>query len=139
MADLKPDLASERFNEVAAQWDQKPSTVACTNKMAEAIKEMNWYSMAKSGKSSMRAMDFGCGTGLLASKIFDSDIFSEIVGVDVAEGMIEVFQEKIRRKNFEGINAAAICMDLRLLQSIRFEILGTKSPSTMWDLFHNYL
>ena len=123
MADQTLDLASERFNEVAAQWDQKPSTVACTNKMVEAIKEMDWYLTAQTEKkSSIRAMDFGCGTGLLASKIMDSDIFSEIVGVDVAEGMIGVFQEKIRRKKFEGIKTSAICMDLRLLQYIRNEI-----------------
>ena len=117
------DLASERFNDVAAQWDQKPSTVSCTNKMSESIKEMKWYQEIKQDKKKLlRAMDFGCGTGLLASKIMDSDIFSEIVGVDVAEGMIGVFQEKIRRKKFEGIKTSAICMDLRLLQYIRNEI-----------------
>ena len=60
-------------------------------------------------------MDFGCGTGLLVSKIIDPDIFNEIVGVDVADGMIEVFQEKIKRKDFGGVKMAAKSIDLRLL------------------------
>ena len=38
MADSKPDLAAERFNKVASEWDEKPSTLSCTIKMAEAIK-----------------------------------------------------------------------------------------------------
>jgi hypothetical protein len=38
MADSKPDLAAERFNNVASEWDEKPSTLSCTIKMAEAIK-----------------------------------------------------------------------------------------------------
>ena len=38
MADSKPDLAAERFNKVASVWDEKPSTLSCTIKMAEAIK-----------------------------------------------------------------------------------------------------
>ena len=63
-------------------------------------------------------MDFGCGTGLLVSKIIDPDIFDEIVGVDVADGMIEVFQEKIKRKDFGEIKMAAKSIDLRLLLTL---------------------
>lgn len=74
---------------------------------------MSWYlKVKKDKKTSLRAMDFGCGTGLLVSKIIDPDIFDEIVGVDVADGMIEVFQEKIKRKDFGEIKMAAKSIDL---------------------------
>ena len=77
MAEQKIDPASYRFNDVASKWDQKPSTIVCTNKMSEAIKQMDWYvSLKKDGKMPIRAMDFGCGTGLLSTKIAGTPLVS---------------------------------------------------------------
>ena len=62
----------------------------------------------------MRAMDFGCGTGLLTQKILDPDVFSEIVGVDVAEGMIGAFKSKLSMGviDTEKVKVSAILQDL---------------------------
>merc|ERR1719494_63136 len=40
-------------------------------------------------------MDFGCGTGYLTQNIINPNVFREIVGVDLAPGMIAAFQEKL--------------------------------------------
>ena len=104
------NAALERFNEVAAQWDQEPSTVYCTNTISESIMKMDWYmsmkNKEKSEKKLLRAMDFGCGTGFLSTKILDPEVFEEIIGVDVAEGMIKAFQEKIKIMESGGQNGS---------------------------------
>ena len=119
------DAALDRFNEAAAQWDQEPSTISCTNTISESIKKMDWYvsmkNKEKSEKKLLRAMDFGCGTGFLSTKILDPEVFEEIIGVDVAEGMIKAFQEKIKIMA-SGIKMAAICSDLG---QINLEILNS--------------
>ena len=114
-AEKKLDAATDHFSDVAAQWDQKPSTISFTNAISENIKKMDWYlsmkNKEKSEKKLLRAMDFGCGTGFLSTKILDPEIFDEIIGVDVADGMIEAFQEKIRIMKSK-VKMAAICSDL---------------------------
>ena len=121
----KLDTSSEHFNMVAAQRDQEPSTISCTNTISESIKKMDWYvsmkNKEKSEKKLLRAMDFGCGTGLLSTKILDPDVFEEIIGIDVAEGMIYAFHEKIKIME-SGVKMAAICSDLG---QINLEILNS--------------
>ena len=91
------NAASERFNDEASKWDQRPTIISVTEAVSTAMKKMNWYTSTKLGKTNrMRAMDFGCGTGFLSYKILDPEVFQELVGVDVAEGMINVFNQKIR-------------------------------------------
>ena len=111
----KLDASSEHFNMVAAQRDQEPSTISCTNTISESIKKMDWYvsmkNNEKSEKKLLRAMDFGCGTGLLSTKILDPAVFEEIIGIDVAEGMINAFHEKIKIME-SGVKMTAICSDL---------------------------
>ena len=70
--------ATERFNDVSFEWDLKPSTIAVTNAMSEAIKNTEWYSGCKREGQQLRAMDFGCGTGLLTQKILDPDVFDTV-------------------------------------------------------------
>ena len=95
--DGENDAASERFNDEAAKWDKRPTIISVTEAVSTAIKKMKWYKSTKEGKSDrIRAMDFGCGTGFLTYNILDPEVFQEVVGVDVAEGMIEAFRQKIR-------------------------------------------
>ena len=95
--DCEKDAASVRFNDEASKWDKRPSIISVTEAISSAIKKMEWYTSRKEGKlNGVRAMDFGCGTGFLTYKILDSNVFQEVVGVDVAEGMIDAFNHKIR-------------------------------------------
>ena len=129
--ETEQDAASERFNDVASKWDQQPSTVSATDAMSVTIKEMKWYSCIKKEKGNrIRAMDFGCGTGLLTYKILDPDVFHEIVGVDVAEGMINTFERKIKASKLnrdDDIKMSAICKDLSKIDLERINsIVGSK-------------
>ena len=97
VAESETDAASGRFNDLASKWDQRPSTISVTNAVSAAIQKMKWYVTIKGGMAPrVRAMDFGCGTGLLTHNILDTDVFYEVVGVDVADEMIKAFQQKIK-------------------------------------------
>ena len=87
----KENSATVRFNQVSNKWDLKPSTVKVTAAVSEAIQDSDWYKQS----NGIRAMDFGCGTGYLTQKIMSPEVFREIVGVDLAPGMITAFQEKL--------------------------------------------
>ena len=87
----RENSATARFNQVSNRWDLKPSTVKVTSSVSKAIKDSDWYKRSKG----IRAMDFGCGTGYLTQKIMNPEVFGEVVGVDLAPGMISAFQEKL--------------------------------------------
>ena len=113
VTEISVDAASQRFNSEASTWDDNPSIISATKTMSAHIKKMDWYtSTIKAKDRSLRAMDFGCGTGLLTYKILDPNVFHEIVGVDVSEGMIKTFQQKIRLDNQTQIKMSAVCTDL---------------------------
>ena len=53
----KLDASSEHFNMVAAQRDQEPSTISCTNTISESIKKMDWYVSMKKSPNFIRTKD----------------------------------------------------------------------------------
>ena len=113
---VNQDAASNRFTDVASEWDKKPSTVAATDAMSATIKNMAWFTNVKKSKGKLlRAMDFGCGTGLLTYKMLDSEVFYEVVGVDVSDGMINAFEQKIKSnksKHNADVKLTAVHADL---------------------------
>ena len=112
---MSADEASVRFNEVSSQRDLKPSTVAATEAALGALKAMDWFVDAKAaaGGRLLRAMDFGCGTGLLTQKVADPDVFAAVVGVDVAQGMVDAFKGKVASSGrIESVKVAPLTVDL---------------------------
>ena len=63
-------------------------------------------------------MDFGCGTGLLTQRVIagsDAGVFSGgVVGVDVAEGMVDAFKDKLLegRGHVNSVKVTPIAIDL---------------------------
>ena len=109
------DEASVRFNEVSSQWDTKPSTLAATEAASSSLRSMDWYVKAAAG-GGLRAMDFGCGTGLLTKRVIagSDGVFSRgVVGVDVAEGMVDAFKDKLEgRGHINSVKVTPIAIDL---------------------------
>ena len=110
------DEASVRFNEVSSQWDTKPSTLAATEAASSALRSMDWYVKA-AADGGLRGMDFGCGTGLLTQRVIaGSDVvFSGgVVGVAVAEGMVDAFKDKLLegRGHINSVKVTPITIDL---------------------------
>jgi len=90
------------FNSKADSWDQEARRVKLASDVGDAIAK------AVSLDSSMDALDFGCGTGLLTLKL--QPFVHSIMGVDSSSGMIGVLNEKI--KDAEFTNVKTECLDL---------------------------
>lgn len=93
---------TRNFDSEAAKWDEQPQRLRLAADIAHAI----------SGQvplnRSMKVMDFGCGTGLLALELLPQ--VGSIVAVDSSQGMLDVFNGKISR------------LDLRQVQTLRLDL-----------------
>lgn len=90
------------FDKDAKDWDKDLKKVARANMFAQEIKEV-----VKPDKN-MKALEFGCGTGLLSFAL--QDAFKSITLVDNSSGMIDVLKEKIKRENIK--NFSPVYLDL---------------------------
>lgn len=91
-------MAQERrdFNAAAATWDQKPRRLALAADVAAAI-----IKSASPGKG-MKALDFGCGTGLLTLAL--APLVGSITGADSSQGMLDVLAEKVKAAGLENVD-----------------------------------
>jgi len=95
------------FDKDAKDWDKDPKKVERAKIFA---KEINDFIKPN---EVMKAMEFGCGTGLLSYEL--KEAFHSITLVDNSQGMIEVLQEKIKNdgiKNFTPIYSNLLEEDL---------------------------
>ena len=75
------------FDERARDWDSDPDKVERARAVAESIRRAIPLS------SGMKALEYGCGTGLLSFAL-QSDL-GQITLADTSQGMLEVLREKI--------------------------------------------
>ena len=75
------------FDQDAALWDEKPARIKMVKDVAAAI------SRQIALNPDMDVMDFGCGTGLLTSRI--QPLVHSVTGVDSSRGMLDVLNRKI--------------------------------------------
>jgi len=80
--------SSNSFDARAKEWDS-PSKIARAKALAEAIRQR------LPAKQRMKAMEFGCGTGLLSFEL--QGVFEKITLVDTSAGMLEVLKDKISK------------------------------------------
>lgn len=90
------------FDKDAKDWDKDPKKVERAKIFAKEIN--NFIKL----NGVMKALEFGCGTGLLSYELKDD--FHSITLVDNSLGMIEVLQEKIKKENIK--NFVPVYLDL---------------------------
>lgn len=88
------------FDSKAQTWDDDPQKVERAKILSERIKAFS------KGKSLSKAIEFGCGTGLVS--FFLKDDFSEITLVDTSFGMIDVLKKKIADAGVSHFNPILI-------------------------------
>ncbi len=76
------------FNHVANEWDSEGKVQLMAKLAEETLAQLNL-----SGKK-LDILDFGCGTGLFGLSFIDCA--NSLTGVDTSEGMLEVFNEKVK-------------------------------------------
>lgn len=79
-------MDTDRFDEGAKNWDNKPRRIILAKAIVEAIyKRVN-------PKKGCRITDFGTGTGLILLGF--ADITDKLTGLDFSAGMLDVLREK---------------------------------------------
>ncbi|MBU1567605.1 MAG: class I SAM-dependent methyltransferase [Proteobacteria bacterium] len=96
------------FNAAAATWDEKPERVKLAGEVAEAIIRQ------VAPNRTMKAADFGCGTGLVSLKL--QPLVAFITGIDSSSGMLDILKAKIAEGKLPNI-------DTRLLDVEKGETL----------------
>ena len=91
-------MSSERFDNAAHTWEQKPTRLILAENIAKTIREHFPLS------NDMELLDFGAGTGLLSMEILPH--VRSITAVDTSPKMLEVLENK----GAEGITTH--CMDI---------------------------
>ncbi len=85
-----------RFDAQAKTWDEQPVRVALGRAVARAV------AADVPLHPGMRALDFGCGTGLLTLPV--AARVREVTAADTSEGMLAVLAEKIRALNVANVS-----------------------------------
>lgn len=91
---------TERFNQVAKEWDSGDMRV----NIAHAVFQTITSRIAL--LNHMDILDFGAGTGLLSFKI--APMVKKVVGVDLSEKMLE----QLESKNSDKIRVDAVCRNI---------------------------
>ncbi|MGD8574313.1 MAG: class I SAM-dependent methyltransferase [Gammaproteobacteria bacterium] len=92
----------ERFDDIAASWDESPIRTEMARDVAEAI----LTAVSPSGNES--ALEFGCGTGLVTALLAPS--LAHVLAVDNSPGMLEALEEKRARLALDNVSSQ--CLDL---------------------------
>lgn len=95
------------FNAAAATWDEKPRRVQLAAAVAQAIRRH--VPIPPGGK----AMEFGCGTGLLTFNLIDK--LAQVVAVDRAEEMLAIVEKKAAALGVTQVSTKLIADDLSVL------------------------
>ena len=105
------------FNEQAKNWDNDPVKVERAKVFAKEI--ANFIPRDKK----MKALEFGCGTGLLSFHL--KDFFGSITLVDTSENMLEVLREKISRDYLSHFKPVLIDLINDDLNDSAFDVIYT--------------
>lgn len=107
-------LDATHFDSKARQWDDNPVFVERGLKIAQAVRE------AVPLNRDMHALDYGCGTGLLAFPLKDE--VGSMLLADTSTGMLEVAAEKIAAHGAEHMRTA------------KLDLLSDPAPAETFDL-----
>ncbi|MBU4500207.1 MAG: class I SAM-dependent methyltransferase [Gammaproteobacteria bacterium] len=115
MTDTPPtQLDAAHFDSKARLWDDNPVFRERGLKIAQAIRQ------AVPLHPRMRALDYGCGTGLLSFPLKDE--LGAILLADSSSGMLEVVKEKIAAQG------------VRNMTPLQLDLLSDPAPSEKFDL-----
>ena len=92
----------DKFNREATQWDENPRRSSLAFGVAQAI-----IASTRPAKT-MRALEFGCGTGLVTLEI--APLVGTVSAIDTSSEMLAMFQQKIHTSGMTNIKTS--CIDL---------------------------
>jgi len=103
------------FDSKARAWDSEPAFQERANKIAAAIRA------AIPLNTTMRALDYGCGTGLLSFPLKDE--LGHITLKDSSAGMLEVLREKIAAQGVSNMSVRQADLSSQPLPEERYDLI----------------
>ncbi|MEW5891970.1 MAG: class I SAM-dependent methyltransferase [Pseudomonadota bacterium] len=103
------------FDSKARRWDSNPVFVERARKIAEAIRRRVALDRT------MRALDYGCGTGLLSFPL--KEALGHITLKDSSAGMLEVLREKIAAQNVSNMTVRQADLTAEPLPEERYDLI----------------
>lgn len=94
---------TRNFDLAAQAWDEKPQRVALARDVFRSI------AAAVNITKGMRALDFGCGTGLLSLQV--RELTGAVACADSSRGMLDVLEEKARSAGLSGVTTIHLTSD----------------------------
>ena len=110
---------AQHFDEQARDWDSDIKKVERARAVARAMRS------AVPMDRSMRALEYGCGTGLLSFELRDD--LGQITMADTSEGMLQVLREKIDAAQAENMTA------------VRLDLASEPVPPERYDLIYSLM
>jgi ubiquinone/menaquinone biosynthesis C-methylase UbiE len=107
------------FDEKAAGWDQNPMRIERAAAVAQAIRARIALSPA------MRALEYGCGTGLLSFALQQGGSLGQITLADNSDGMLAVLSEKIQAAGLGHMHPLKLDLVSDPLPAQRFDLVYT--------------
>jgi len=112
-------MTTTDFDARAATWDDDPTKVARARGVADAIERS--VPLA----ASMRALEYGCGTGLLSFMLRPK--LGDITLADVSEGMLDVAAGKIAAAGDTAMHA------------VKLDLLADPPPEARFDVIYSLM
>lgn len=103
------------FDSKARRWDSNPVFVERAHKIADAIRARVPLDRT------MRALDYGCGTGLLSFPL--KDALGHITLKDSSAGMLEVLREKIALQDITNMSVRQADLTAEPLPDERYDLI----------------
>ena len=126
------------FDRVAASWDEEPRRVRVAGNIAAAMIE------TLHPDTSMDALDFGCGTGLVTLRL--QPFVNRIVGADSSRGMLSVLERKAREQGVSNVEILFCDADRDEYPTGRFHLVVSSmtlhhvpNASRLFTIFHDLL
>lgn len=107
----------ERFDALAADWDDNPRRAGIARAVATAI------ATALPLTREMRALEYGCGTGLVS--VLLADRLAHVVAADLSPNMLRVLDEKCRRTGLAHIETRRLDLTVDPPPAKRFDLIFT--------------
>jgi len=105
------------FDLMAKEWDSVPRRIERARAVAEAIKTSIHLS------PSMKAFEYGCGTGLLSFEL--QPYLGHITLADSSSGMVAVLEEKIKSRGIQNMAPLRLDLSIDPLPQERYYLLYT--------------
>jgi len=107
--------ATDRFNEAASTWDEKPERLQLAHAVGAEIQRRVPLS------PDLEAFDFGCGTGLLTLSL--QPLVGRVTGADTSAGMLDELRKKISQRHLTNVDVVLIDTAVSTRLDRRFNLI----------------